>query len=202
MTRIGVLVSGRGSNLEAILEACAGGAIDGEVVMVASNKTCPALEIGRNGGVGEVRVFPLAEYGDLPARDRAMAAGLTAAGVDLVVCAGYDRVLDDSLVREFEGRILNVHPSLLPEFAGTMDAIGEALSVGVARTGVTVHMIEPDTVDAGRVVAQEGVDVLPGDTRESLAERVHAVEHRVLPAAIQGWIQARAAVAPRAEGAR
>lgn len=198
MTRIGVLVSGRGSNLAAILRACATGEVEGEVVIVASNKTCPALDIAREGAVPVVRVFSLTEHGDLPSRDRAMADALDAAEVDLVVCAGYDRVLDDGLVRRFEGRILNVHPSLLPEFGATMDAIGEALAAGVPRTGVTVHMIEPATVDAGTIVAQETVDILPGDTIESLAERIHAVEHRLLPATIQRWIESHPAVSPQA----
>ncbi|MEA2647326.1 MAG: phosphoribosylglycinamide formyltransferase 1 [Chloroflexota bacterium] len=191
MTRLGVLVSGRGSNLGAILAACGGGGVDGEVVAVLANRECPALEIARQHGVSLIRVFGLAEHGDAAARDRAMAAALQRAGVDLVLCAGYDRILSDDFVRRFDGRILNVHPSLLPAYGGTMTAIADALAGGGAETGVTIHYVEPDTVDAGTIVAQAAVPIVPGDTVESLAERVHATEHRLFPEAIQAWIEGR-----------
>ncbi len=190
MTRLGVLVSGQGTNLAAILRACARGDIPGAVVFVASNRpSCPALQVAREGGVPNVRGFTLGEYGDLTTRDAAMAMALQEAGVELVVTAGYDRVLDEGFVAAFEGRILNVHPSLLPAFGGGMDAIQEALRAGAEKTGVTVHLIEPGTVDAGRVLAQEEVQILPGDTVETLAERVHAVEHRLLPLSIKAYIE-------------
>ena len=118
MTRLGVLVSGRGSNLSAILRACAEGRIDGEVVAVAANRRCPAIEIATAAGVPMARAFGLDEYGDGSRRDRAMADALDGAGVDLVLCAGYDRILSDGFVRQFPGRILNVHPSLLPAYGG------------------------------------------------------------------------------------
>jgi phosphoribosylglycinamide formyltransferase-1 len=190
LTPLGVLVSGRGSNLAAILRACQQGDLPAEVVLVASNKpACPALEVARRAGVPAVRAFPLAEYGDLAARDRAMAAALEQAGVELVITAGYDRVLDEGFVASFPGRILNVHPSLLPAFKGTMNAIENAWSAGVPETGVTVHLIEPDTVDGGRIIAQETVQVVAGDSLPSLEERIHAVEHRLLPAAIKKFIE-------------
>ena len=190
MTRLGVLVSGRGTNLAAILRASARGEIPGEVAFVASNKpSCPALQVAREGGVPNVRAFTLAEYGDLPARDAAMAVALQDAGVELVVTAGYDRVLDEGFVAAFEGRIINVHPSLLPEFGGGMDAIQEALRAGAEKTGVTVHLIEPGAVDAGRILHQEEVAILPGDTVETLADRIHAVEHRLLPQSIKAYIE-------------
>jgi phosphoribosylglycinamide formyltransferase-1 len=190
LTPLGVLVSGRGSNLAAILRSCQQGDIPAEVVMVASNKTgCPALDVARRAGVPAVRAFPLAEYGGLPERDRAMAAALQQAGVELVVTAGYDRLLDEGFVAAFEGRILNVHPSLLPAFKGTMKAIENAWSAGVRETGVTVHLVEPKTVDGGRIIAQETVQVVAGDTLESLEERIHTVEHRLLPQAIKTFIE-------------
>ncbi len=103
LTRLGVVVSGRGTNLAAILEACAAGGIPGEVVFVASNKPgCPALEIARQAKVPEVQAFPLTEYADLATRDAAMAAALKSAGVELVITAGYDRVLDEGLVSAFD----------------------------------------------------------------------------------------------------
>ena len=184
-------MSGRGSNLEAILAACARGEVDGAVVYVAANRQCRAVDVARDADVEVVRVFPQAEYGDRAARDRAMADALRAARVDLVVTAGYDRVLDEAFVGAFPGRILNVHPSLLPEFGGTMDAIGRAFEAGVKETGVTVHFIEPNTVDAGTIAARATVPVLPGDTLEDLETRVHEAEHRLLPQTIQAWIEGR-----------
>jgi phosphoribosylglycinamide formyltransferase-1 len=191
LTPLGVLVSGRGSNLAAILQSCRQGDLPAEVVIVASNKPgCAALDVARRAGVPAVRVFPLADYADLAARDRAMAEALQQAGVTLVVTAGYDRVLDEGFVAAFEGRILNVHPSLLPAFKGSMNAIENAYNSGVRETGVTVHLIEPNTIDAGRIIAQEKVQVLAGDTLETLEERIHAVEHRLLPKSIKTLIEA------------
>jgi phosphoribosylglycinamide formyltransferase-1 len=187
--RIAVLVSGRGSNLEAILRAVDDGSIDGRVVAVLSNRpNCRALEVARRAGVPTVAAFTLADHGDSAARDRAMAETLQEAGSDLVVTAGYDRVLDEAFVSAFPGRILNIHPSLLPAFAGTMHAIEDALKAGVAETGVTVHLIEPRTVDAGTIVAQAPVAIRPDDTVDTLSERVHAAEHKLLPEVIQAWI--------------
>ncbi len=194
MTRLGVLVSGRGGNLEAILNACADGSLRAEVAVVLSNKPCPALEVAIGGGVPTVRALPLGEFGGASkARDGGLAAALESAGVDLVVCAGYDRILDEAFVSRFAGRILNVHPSMLPAFGGSMTAIEEAFSAGVSETGVTIHYIEPSTVDAGTIVAQERVAVLAADTVETLTARVHAVEHRLFPATIQAWIEGRVA---------
>jgi phosphoribosylglycinamide formyltransferase-1 len=193
LTRLGVLVSGRGSNLGAILRACAEGRVDAEVVVVAANRECPALGVATAAGVPLARAFSLGEFGDAGSRDRAMAEALAAAGVDLVLCAGYDRILSDAFVRRFPGRILNIHPSLLPAYGGTMTAIADALADGAAETGVTIHYVEPDTVDAGTVVARAVVPIVPGDTVESLTERVHAAEHRVFPETVQAWIEGRLA---------
>jgi phosphoribosylglycinamide formyltransferase-1 len=187
---MGVLVSGRGTNLAAILQACASGGIPGEVVFVASNKPgCPALEIARRAKVPEVRAFPLTEHADLATRDGAMAAALKAAEVELVITAGYDRVLDEGFVAAFEGRILNVHPSLLPEFGGSMNAVEDAFNARVPRTGVTIHLIEPHTIDAGRVIAQEAVEIQAADSLKTLTQRIHGVEHRLLPQSIKAFIE-------------
>jgi phosphoribosylglycinamide formyltransferase-1 len=189
-TRLGVLVSGRGGNLAAILEASRSGRLDAEVVAVLSNKPhCRALEIAREDGVPMVRAFTLKEHGDVIARDLAMARSLEGAGVELVVTAGYDRILSEGFVSAFSGRILNVHPSLLPSFGGGMDAIRQAHQAGESKTGVTVHFIDPGTLDAGRVAAQEEVEIHPGESLEALEERIHAVEHRLLPETIQAWIK-------------
>ena len=111
--------------------------------------------------------------------------------VELVVDAGYDRVHTNPFVAAFEGRIVNVHPSLLPEFAGGMDAIEQALASGARRTGATVHVVTAD-LDAGPILLQEAVPIRPGDTVEALRKRVHEVEHRILPQAIR-LIEARLA---------
>jgi formyltetrahydrofolate-dependent phosphoribosylglycinamide formyltransferase len=126
-----------------------------------------------------------------------MAVALEKAGVDLVVGAGYDRILHEDFVHRFLGRILNIHPSLLPAFAGTMHAIQDAFEAGAPETGVTIHYIEPNTLDAGTIVAQETVPILPSDSVATLEARVHAVEHRLYPATIQAWIEGRMAVPRR-----
>ena len=137
-----------------------------------------------------MRAFTLREHGDdLGKRDAAMAAAFKDAGVEVVVTAGYDRVLSEGFVAAFTGRILNVHPSMLPEFAGGMNAIEAAFDAKVPATGVTVHLIEPNSLDAGRIVAQEEVPIRPDETLESLTERIHAVEHRLLPSAIKAFIE-------------
>jgi phosphoribosylglycinamide formyltransferase-1 len=191
--RIGVLVSGRGTNLQALLDACAEGRVDGDIVMVTGNKAgCGAMEIARQAGVPRVEAFRLPDHGgDLATRDRAMADALRQEGVQLVVTAGYDRVLDDAFVQAFRGAILNLHPSLLPSFAGGMDAIAQAHRAGVPETGVTVHFVEPGEVDAGGIVAQEVVAIRPGESLEDLEARVHAAEHALLPRVVQAWIEGR-----------
>ncbi|MHB8509130.1 MAG: phosphoribosylglycinamide formyltransferase [Candidatus Dormibacteria bacterium] len=191
--RLGILVSGVGSNLAAILESIVTGDLDAEVACVASNRaSSAALEVARSAGVEQVGVFSLGEHqGQVRLRDAAIADAFEAAGVELVVTAGYDRVLDEAFVARFATRIINLHPSLLPAFGGGMDAIEQALRAGVKVTGVTVHLIEPGTLDTGAIVAQEAVTVEDGDSLETLSRRVHAAEHRLLPRVIQWWSEGR-----------
>jgi phosphoribosylglycinamide formyltransferase-1 len=167
---IGVLVSGEGSNLQALLDAGL------PVCAVASNRPeVRALERAERAGVpGEV--FELTGYDSREQRDATMANWLQEQGVRLVVCAGYMHLLTPAFLERFPERIVNVHPSLLPEFPG-VGAIGEALAAGVETTGVTVHLVD-EGLDTGAVIAQEPVPVEP---RETLADRIHAVEHRLLP---------------------
>ncbi len=113
-----------------------------------------------------------------------MAGVLQQHGVELVVCAGYDAILEHAFTRQFAGRIINLHPSLLPAFAGTMDAVARALESGVAETGCTVHVVTDD-VDQGPILAQSRVDVRPDDTVETLRERIQAEEHNLLPAVVK-----------------
>ena len=176
--RVGVLVSGRGSNLQALIEAAKDPLYPARVVMVCANRECPALEIAKKAGISR-QVFRLAAFPDRKARDWEMVRKLRQHGVELVVCAGYDAILERAFTREFEGRVINIHPSLLPEFAGTMDAVRMALNAGVAETGCTIHVVTKD-VDQGPILAQRSVAVRPDDTVESLRERIQAEEHGLL----------------------
>lgn len=170
---IGVLVSGSGSNLQALIDAQL------PIAAVASNVPgVRALERARAAGI-PTAAFELDCFADREMRDVAMAAWLESQGVRLVVCAGYMHVLTPAFLARFPGRVVNVHPSLLPAFPG-LRAVERALEAGVPETGVTVHYVD-EGVDTGPPIAQERVPVLAGDTADALLERVHAVEHRLLP---------------------
>ncbi|HLH69217.1 MAG TPA: phosphoribosylglycinamide formyltransferase [Candidatus Dormibacteraeota bacterium] len=176
--RLGVLVSGKGSNLRNLVER------GYRVVAVATNRpSCGAAAFARERGLplGE---FSQRRFGSVEERDAAMCAWLREHGVELVINAGYDRILTPGFVAAFRDRILNVHPSLLPAFAGGMDAIERALAHGVRITGCTVHIVTEE-VDAGPILVQAAVPVLPGDTVETLRARIQAEEHRILPEAIE-----------------
>jgi phosphoribosylglycinamide formyltransferase 1 len=167
---IGVLVSGEGSNLQALLDARL------PVLAVASNRPgVRALERAEAAGVAAA-VFELDGYPTREARDLAMADWLTDQGVQVVVCAGYMHLLTPGFLARFPERILNVHPSLLPAFPGA-HAIDDAVAAGVETTGVTIHVVD-EGLDTGKVIAQEQVPVEP---RATLEERIHAAEHRLLP---------------------
>ena len=181
--RVGVLVSGRGSNLQALIEAGKDPLYPARVVTVCANRDCAALELAKKASISR-EIFRLANFPDRKARDLAMAKTLRMHDVELVVCAGYDAILERAFTRQFEGRIINIHPSLLPEFAGTMDAVATALEAGVTETGCTVHVVTDD-VDAGPVLAQRRVEVRPDDTVESLRERIQAEEHVLLPVLVK-----------------
>ncbi|HEV2012458.1 MAG TPA: phosphoribosylglycinamide formyltransferase [Candidatus Dormibacteraeota bacterium] len=181
--RVGVLVSGRGSNLQALIEAAKDPLYPARVVMVCANRDCAALELAKKAGISR-EVFRLANFPDRKARDLAMANTLRLHDVELVVCAGYDAILERAFTRPFAGRIVNIHPSLLPDFAGTMDAVAMALASGVAETGCTVHIVTDD-VDRGPILAQRRVEVRPDDTVESLRQRIQAEEHTLLPVVVK-----------------
>jgi len=177
---IGVLVSGEGTNLQALVDS------DLPVACVASNKpNVRALERARDARLA-TRVFPLDEYGDREERDTEMAHWLEGHGVRLVVLAGYMHLLTGPFVARFRDRIVNVHPSLLPAFPGA-HAIDDALAAGVDTTGVTVHFVD-DGLDSGTVIRQEPVPVEP---RATLLDRIHSVEHRLLPAVVRELCAAR-----------
>jgi phosphoribosylglycinamide formyltransferase-1 len=177
---IGVLVSGAGSNLQALVD-------DGlPVVAVASNDaSARALDRARAAGI-EAEAFPLDDYLDRDARDTAMADWLALRGVELVVTAGYMHLLTAPFLDRFPDRIVNVHPSLLPAFPGA-HAVEEALAAGVAETGATVHLVDAG-VDTGPVLVQEPVPVRDDDTPETLHARIQLVEHRLLPTAVRSLL--------------
>jgi phosphoribosylglycinamide formyltransferase-1 len=171
---IGVLVSGEGTNLQALIDAGL------PIAAVASNRgDVGALARADAAGIPN-RVFELDGYSDRAARDRELADWLQLRGVDLVVLAGYMHLLTPVFLERFRDRIVNVHPSLLPQFPGGR-AIADAVDAGVDTTGVTVHYVD-EGLDTGAVIRQEAVAVEP---RATLVERIHAVEHRILPEVVR-----------------
>jgi phosphoribosylglycinamide formyltransferase-1 len=187
--RVAVLISGEGTNLQALLDTVHGvelarGSGPIEVVCVAASRAeARGLERARRAGV-ETGVFAVDAYPDRAARDGALADWLEERSVDLVVLAGFMELLEPEFVRRFQGRIVNVHPSLLPAFPGVR-AIEEALDYGVKVIGVTIHLVD-DGVDSGPVVLQESFALLPYPRGiAEVEERVHEVEHRLLPRAVR-----------------
>ncbi len=193
--RVGVLASGRGSNLQALIDAQRRGELGGEIVVVFSNvEGAPALDRARRAGIPAV-------FRDHRGRkrdefDAEVAQILAAHGVEVVCLAGYMRLLSPGFVRAFEGRILNVHPALLPAFPG-LHAQRQALEHGAKVSGATVHFVEAG-LDSGPILAQEAVRVLPLDTEETLAARILEAEHRIYPRAVRTLLEGRC----RLEGRR
>lgn len=182
MKRIGVLLSGRGSNFEALADAVAAGRVPGaEMAIVVSNRDgAPGVEKARARGI-EARVIPSKGL-EREAYDRLVVAALKEKQVDLVCLAGFMRLLSPYFVGEFRNRILNIHPSLLPSFPG-LEAQRQALEYGVKYTGCTVHFVD-EHLDAGPIVTQAIVQIRDDDTPESLAARVLAEEHRIYAEAV------------------
>jgi phosphoribosylglycinamide formyltransferase-1 len=180
--KIVVLASGSGTNLQAILDRLHGR--DGiEVVGVGSDKPgARALERAVAAGI-ETAVFPREAYADRLGRDAAMADWVQARHADLVVLAGYMQLLTEPFVARFRGRVVNVHPALLPAFPG-LDAIGQALDAGVRETGVTVHFVD-EGIDTGPTILQRPVPVPVGRERQVLEAAIHSVEHELYPEAIR-----------------
>ncbi|MFO7573459.1 MAG: phosphoribosylglycinamide formyltransferase [Gaiellaceae bacterium] len=174
---IGVLVSGEGTNLQALLD-------DGlRVAAVASNVSgARALERAETAGV-PAAVFALDDFADREARDLAMAAWLEEHRVELVVCAGYMQLLTPSFLARFPDNVVNIHPAPLPEFPGA-HPLEDLLAAGASESAATVHYVD-EGVDTGVVIATEPVPVLPGDTVETLRERVHEAEHHLLPRVVR-----------------
>lgn len=175
---LGVLISGRGSNLQAILDAIADGRLDATVRLVVSNKP-GVLGLARAEAAGvPTKVLSHKDYPDRASFDAAMVAALAPAGVQWIVLAGFMRIVTNVLLDAFPSRVINIHPSLLPSFPG-VSAQAQALARGVRISGCTVHLVDSGT-DTGPILGQAAVPVLAGDTEETLSERILVREHQLL----------------------
>jgi phosphoribosylglycinamide formyltransferase 1 len=195
--RIGVLGSGKGSNFAAIADACAAGTIPAEIGLVLSDvEGAGILQRAREQGLPAQFISPGKFRTKLDEEaERAFVEGLRAAHVDLIVLAGFMRVLKGDFLRAFEGRIVNIHPSLLPSFPG-LEAWKQALDYGVKVTGCTVHFVDAG-VDSGPIVGQQTVPVLDSDTPETLHQRIHAAEHELYPQCVAAIARREVVVAGR-----
>jgi phosphoribosylglycinamide formyltransferase-1 len=192
---LGVLASGRGSNLQAILDAIAQGRLSATVVLVAGDREeAQAVERARAAGIPTAIVSPKASP-TRDAYDAEMARILHEAGAEVVVLAGYLRIVTNRLLHAFPQRVINIHPSLLPAFPG-LHAQRQALAHGVKVSGCTAHFVD-EAVDSGAIILQAAVPVLEDDTETSLAERILAEEHRILPQALQLYAEGRLTIQGR-----
>jgi len=188
--RVAILISGRGTNMTALIEAAKADDYPAEITLVVSNRPdAPGLARARGAGVTTAVVDHTPFGEDREAFERALDGELRAQRIDLVCLAGFMRLLTPWFVARWTGRMLNIHPSLLPEFKG-LHTHRRALEAGAQRHGATVHFVVPE-VDAGPIVAQDSVAVREGDTEETLAERVLEVEHRIYPRALRAVAEGR-----------
>ena len=182
--RLGVLASGRGSNFSAIVAAIGRGGLSADVRLLASDiADAPALDGARKAGIEAVHI-PYVR-GDRRAFETRVEQMFDERGVQLVILAGFMRLITPDFIRHFDGRILNIHPSLLPSFKG-LHAQRQALDAGVKISGCTVHVVTAE-MDAGPILGQRAVPVLPGDTEDTLSSRILAEEHRLFPACIREY---------------
>jgi len=180
---IAVMASGKGSNLQVLLDAVAAGSCPVHVRLVISDKPdAPALDIARAAGVPTVLHINPQDYADRASYDAACAEAIDSAACRWIVLAGYMRILSAPFVRRFPGRIINIHPAILPAFPGAK-AVEDALAYGVKFSGCTVHLVD-EVLDGGPILAQAVVPVLDDDTRDTLHARIQAEEHRLYPATL------------------
>ncbi|WP_027192144.1 phosphoribosylglycinamide formyltransferase [Fundidesulfovibrio putealis] len=192
---IAVLVSGSGSNLQALIDRVESGALEARIALVLSNKPDSyGLKRARSHGIPALCI-PHTEYADRLEFDRAMIRAIREAGAETVVLAGFMRMLSAEFLKAFAGRVLNIHPALLPSFPGVRGQ-RDAADYGVTLAGCTVHFVD-ELMDHGEVVIQAAVPAYPDDDGDSLAERILALEHRILPQAVQWLAQGRIQVKGR-----
>ncbi|MCL2797581.1 MAG: phosphoribosylglycinamide formyltransferase [Firmicutes bacterium] len=188
--KLGILVSGGGSNLQAVLDACAAGEINGKVVaVISSNPEAYALTRTKNSGV-PAYIAALKNYASREARDAYILEILKKHEVDYVVLAGYLGILTEPLVKAFERRMINIHPALLPKFGGAglhgLNVHKAVIAAGEKKSGATVHFVDLG-IDSGEIIAQESLDVLPSDTPETLQARILSeIEHKLLVCVVKG----------------
>ncbi|MBW4840276.1 MAG: phosphoribosylglycinamide formyltransferase [Paenibacillaceae bacterium] len=193
--RIAVFASGQGSNFQNLLDASRSGELDAEIVLLVCDKPQAfVVERARQAGV-ECYLFDPKSYVRREDYEADIAAELEKRGIDLVVLAGYMRLLTSVLVEPYAGRMINIHPSLLPAFPGK-DAIGQAWEYGVKVTGVTVHLVDGG-MDTGAVIAQAAVEIAPNDSLESLETKIHAAEQRLYPQVVSWFAKNRVRVEGR-----
>jgi phosphoribosylglycinamide formyltransferase-1 len=183
MLRLGVLISGGGTNLQAIIDAIELGQLDAEVaVVVSSHSNAYGLELAKKAGIAAIHINPTA-FATIKEFNHAIRVKLDEHEVDVVVMAGYMRLLGREVLQAYPSRVLNLHPALLPSFAGA-SGIQDAFEYGVKVTGVTVHFAS-ENFDEGPIIAQEVVRIEEDDTVETVEAKIHSVEHRIYPAALQ-----------------
>lgn len=183
MVKIAVFASGSGSNFQSIVDSVQSGQLDASVELLVCDKSnAYVIERAEQNGI-EAFVFNPKEYQSKTEYEKKIALELQKRGIEYLILAGYMRLIGPTLLREFENRIINIHPSLLPMFPGK-DAIGQAIAAGVSLTGVTIHYVD-EGMDTGPIIAQESLTITEHDTAETLAERIHEIEHRLYPITLQ-----------------
>ncbi len=196
MARVGVLVSGQGTNLQVLLDGAQDGSLGAEIALVGCNRAdAPAIGRAERAGV-PVCLIDRREIRGRSERQRRLLAALREARVDIVVLAGFDEILSDEFVHAYRGRMINTHPALLPAFGGTMHAVRQALEHGVKITGCTLHLVTEEP-DGGPILFQAAVEVRDDDTEESLRARIQAEEHRLLPLTVRALAEDRVRVEGR-----
>ncbi|WP_026585310.1 phosphoribosylglycinamide formyltransferase [Bacillus sp. J33] len=183
MKKIAVFASGSGTNFQAIIDASKQGELEADIVLfVCDRPGAYSIERAQNEGINQF-VFSAKDFAGKAEYEEVMLQKLKESGAEYIILAGYMRLIGPTLLKEFEGRIINIHPSLLPAFPGK-DAIGQALAADVKVSGVTVHYVD-EGMDTGPIIAQEPVEINVDETRESLQKKIHEVEHKLYPKVLQ-----------------
>ncbi|MBT2687762.1 phosphoribosylglycinamide formyltransferase [Bacillus sp. ISL-47] len=189
MKKIAVFASGSGTNFQAIMDASKQGELQAEIVLfVCDRPGAYSIERAQNGQIPQF-VFSAKDYAGKAAYEEVILQKLKESGAEYIILAGYMRLIGPTLLKEYEGRIINIHPSLLPAFPGK-DAIGQALEANVKVSGVTVHFVD-EGMDTGPIIAQQSVAIERDETKESLQNKIHEVEHKLYPQVLQKLFYAK-----------